>query len=352
MAELPAGGLQVAVEVGQIASGPGSAEQRAEALLGPIRRLVPFAAAAINLIDPDGGVQMPVVSRGYDDVVISYITSPASIEEMELLGINRQRAPLRLGDLPIPRQRIRGWVDYLQPAGFREGLAVSLFTPDGRHLGVMGLNTDTERHPTAAARDLIGVLAPTIANAVDPLRGITRVAGMVSDARAGIVLTRSGTTLPLPGLPTHPLLTAGSSVLTVAAERRTAGRVYSSFLCPDTADHTHGGHALITMLACPPESPHHLLGVVLVSPPGHLYGLTRRELEILGLIVEGWPNWRMAAALDLAQRTVNTHLEHILAKLSVPTRTVAAVRALRFGLYVPRPLHSVRTEGSNRAAGR
>jgi DNA-binding NarL/FixJ family response regulator len=75
-------------------------------------------------------------------------------------------------------------------------------------------------------------------------------------------------------------------------------------------------------------------------------------LEILGLIVEGWPNHRIAAALALAQRTVNTHLEHILAKLGAPTRTVAAARALRFGLYVPRPLHGVRKRGSDRGAAR
>jgi DNA-binding CsgD family transcriptional regulator len=32
---------------------------------------------------------------------------------------------------------------------------------------------------------------------------------------------------------------------------------------------------------------------------------------------------------------VAAHVEHILAKLSAPTRTLAAVRALRLGLYVP-----------------
>jgi DNA-binding CsgD family transcriptional regulator len=243
-------------------------------------------------------------------------------------------------------------VDYLRPAGFREGLAVGLFTSDGRHLGVLGLSTDTDRHPTEAARDLIGVLAPTIANAVDPLRGLARVAGMIGDARAGIVLTRAGTTMALPGLPSHPLLATGSEVLTVAAQRRTVGRVHGSFLCPFPTGDAQGGHVLITMLACPPDSPQHLSGVVLVSPPGYLHGLTRRELEILGLIVEGWPNWRIAAALALAQRTVNTHLEHILAKLEVPTRTVAAVRALRFGLYVPRALHDSRKEGFHRAVAR
>ena len=42
-------------------------------------------------------------------------------------------------------------------------------------------------------------------------------------------------------------------------------------------------------------------------------------------------------ALAIAQRTVATHIEHILAKLSVATRTLAAVSAEREGLYVRRP---------------
>jgi DNA-binding NarL/FixJ family response regulator len=82
-------------------------------------------------------------------------------------------------------------------------------------------------------------------------------------------------------------------------------------------------------------APQYVIAVVLLSPPGDLYGLTDRELEILGLLVQGWPNRRIAAALFIAQRTVAAHLEHILPKLGAPTRTLAAVRALRLGLYVP-----------------
>ena len=37
----------------------------------------------------------------------------------------------------------------------------------------------------------------------------------------------------------------------------------------------------------------------------------------------------------MAPRTVAAHLEHVLAKLEAPTRTLAAVRAERDGLYVP-----------------
>lgn len=350
VAELPPRGLEVAIELGKIASGSAHAAARTEALLDPLHRLIPFQAATILLNDPERGRQVPVVSRGYDEAVRGYIASPANSEEIELLGYNRRSPPRRVGDLPVPRDQIYGWREYLQPAGFREGLAVGLFTADGRHLGMLGLNTDTDRHPTEAARDLIGVLAPVIANAVDPLRSITAVAGIVGDAQAGIVLTRGGDPLPLPGLPTHPLLVVGSTVMAVAAEWLSTGRVYSSFLCPYGGDDTPDLHVLITVLACPLGSPEDLVAVVLVSPPGDLRGLTQRELEILGLIVEGWPNHRIAAALVVAQRTVNAHLEHILAKLGAATRTLAAVRALRFGLYVPRRLSGTRKGGSHPAA--
>jgi DNA-binding CsgD family transcriptional regulator len=348
--ELPPDGIEIAVEFGQIASGPGRVEQRAEALLEPLRRLVPFQAAGIFLLDPEGRGLVPVVRRGYDQAVCGYITSPANTDEIELLGFNRACLPMRVQDLPVAREQIRGWAEYLSPAGFREGLAVGLFTPDGRHLGLLGLNTDTDRHPTAAARDLIGRLAPMIAKAVDPLRPAAKVAGIVGDAKAGVVLTRAGDTLPLPGLGMHPLLDVDSNVVAVAAERLTAGGVYCSFLCPYAAADAPSGPVRITMLACPPDSPHDVVAVVLLSPPGDMRGLTPRELQILGLIVEGWPNQRIAAALFVTCRTVNAHLEHILAKLGAPTRTLAGVHALRFGLYVPRPLCDTRVESFQRAA--
>jgi DNA-binding CsgD family transcriptional regulator len=330
--------MEVAVEVGQIAAAPGRAEQRAEALLEQLHRLVPFRAAGIFLLDPERRRQVPVVSRGYDDAVRGYITGPANSDEIELLGLNRTHSPMRVQDLPVPREQVRGWSQYLWPAGFREGLAVGLFTPDGRYLGFLGLNTDTDRHPSADARDLIGALAPMIAKAVDPLRSAARVAEVVTDAWAGVVLTRGGNALPLPGLSTHPLLDVSSIVVTVAAERLTAAGFYSSFLCPDPATDAPASLVRITVLACPPVAPHHLTAVVLLSPSGDLRGLTRRELEVLGMVVEGWPNNRIAAVLFVTRRTVNAHLEHILAKLGAPTRTLAAVHALRFGLYVPRLL--------------
>jgi two-component system, NarL family, response regulator LiaR len=64
--------------------------------------------------------------------------------------------------------------------------------------------------------------------------------------------------------------------------------------------------------------------------------LTPREREVLVLIGRGFPNKRIATELGLAEKTVKTHVGHVLAKLGVDDRTQAAVLAVRAGLVDPR----------------
>ncbi len=68
---------------------------------------------------------------------------------------------------------------------------------------------------------------------------------------------------------------------------------------------------------------------VKATEPGHL---TRREHEVLGLIVGGRSNKRIAVELGISEKTVKTHVGHLLAKLDVADRTQAALLAIRDGL--------------------
>jgi DNA-binding CsgD family transcriptional regulator len=56
--------------------------------------------------------------------------------------------------------------------------------------------------------------------------------------------------------------------------------------------------------------------------------LTRREREVLALVVAGKTNGEIATILGISARTVQKHLEHVFDKLGVETRTAAAVRGL------------------------
>lgn len=62
-----------------------------------------------------------------------------------------------------------------------------------------------------------------------------------------------------------------------------------------------------------------------VDSAGKLDRLTSRQVEILQCLAAGRSNAQIAATLDLSQGTVRKHLEHILRRLEVTTRTAAAV---------------------------
>lgn len=60
--------------------------------------------------------------------------------------------------------------------------------------------------------------------------------------------------------------------------------------------------------------------------------LTPRELEVLQLMAEGLANKAIARELQISEHTVKFHVNAILSKLGVQSRTEAVVRATRAGL--------------------
>lgn len=61
-------------------------------------------------------------------------------------------------------------------------------------------------------------------------------------------------------------------------------------------------------------------------------GLTRREVEVLGLVADGRSNRDIAHELFLSERTVARHVANILAKLALPNRASATAFAYEHGL--------------------
>ena len=321
----------------QTAASAGTTSERAQALLEDLHRVVPFDGAWLALADPLGHGYHSLASVDLDLPIVEFLSGPLMARDIEVTATDRARPPLSPSDLPYPAEELPTWAECLLPAGIHEALALALFAPAGRHVGFLALLSGSRQPPSPATRRRLGRLGPVLAYGIDPMRSLLTAARLVRGATAGVVLHADGYCQALPGLQADRLLVPGSPVLAAARERIGDGTVYSSFLWPVGGSHAPGGYVRVTVLAAPEDLPPGLTAMALLSPAPDLHGLTPRELEVLGLLVEGGSNHEIARTLVVAPRTAAAHLEHVLLKLEAPTRTVAAVRAERDGLYVPAP---------------
>jgi two-component system nitrate/nitrite response regulator NarL len=96
-----------------------------------------------------------------------------------------------------------------------------------------------------------------------------------------------------------------------------------------------------------PFDPNELLARVRRLLPAPLAGgntarkLTRRELEVLSLLVDGLSQPEIAEKLFISPKTVGKHIEHILAKLGVHNRAQAVALAVREELIETHPAPDV-----------
>lgn len=122
--------------------------------------------------------------------------------------------------------------------------------------------------------------------------------------------------------------------------------------------------ALTVVVSLPPETPYGLMlrdsnpaalaralhavcgGLIVLDPPiapvliavsdaisdeDPAEKLTPREYEVLQLMAEGLPNKLIAQRLQISPNTVKFHINAILSKLEVQSRTEAVIRATRLG---------------------
>ncbi len=59
--------------------------------------------------------------------------------------------------------------------------------------------------------------------------------------------------------------------------------------------------------------------------------LTRREVQVMKNLLQGWSNKEIAEHLVISERTVQTHLTNIFSKMDVKSRTEAVLMAIRDG---------------------
>ncbi len=59
------------------------------------------------------------------------------------------------------------------------------------------------------------------------------------------------------------------------------------------------------------------------------YSLTKRELEVLKLVINGYSNQEIAKILNISPHTVKAHVSSLLDKFEVSVRVSLAVKAVK-----------------------
>jgi two-component system, NarL family, response regulator LiaR len=199
----------------------------------------------------------------------------------------------------------------------REGLRAFLELQDG--FEVVGEAADGEKAIVSATRLRPNViLMDLVMPQLDGVAAMRRLREEVPDARV-IVLTSF-----LDDDKLLPALRAGAAgYLLKNAEPQELARAVRA---------AHSGEAVLDPVVAA------RLVEALAAADGQepLDRLTPREREVLVLVGRGFSNKRIAKELGIAEKTVKTHVGHVLAKLGVTDRTQAAVVAVRSGIVGPR----------------
>jgi two-component system, NarL family, response regulator LiaR len=199
----------------------------------------------------------------------------------------------------------------------REGLRTFLELQDG--LEVVGEAADGEEAIVSATRLRPNViLMDLVMPQLDGVAAMRRLREEVPDARV-IVLTSF-----LDDDKLLPALRAGAAgyLLKNAEPQELARAVRAAHSGEAVLDPVVAARLVETLAAADGQEP--------------LDRLTPREREVLVLVGRGFSNKRIAKELGIAEKTVKTHVGHVLAKLGVTDRTQAAVVAVRSGIVGPR----------------
>ena len=98
-----------------------------------------------------------------------------------------------------------------------------------------------------------------------------------------------------------------------------------------SGDYWIGGERVANLL----RALHELQAQAAAVPERKTYGLTPRELEVVGCIVEGCSNRDIAKQFTLSEETVKRHLSNIFDKTGVSTRLELALFAIAHHLVEP-----------------
>jgi DNA-binding CsgD family transcriptional regulator len=327
VAPLGRNALRTVSNVAAIGSSSGSVEDRVSLILEELKALVPYGAAMLAGSDLSGGTRRSVVTSGYSRRLREYMLSAQFRSEMlDPFAEELEQWPIRECDLPVDPLSVRAIAEYLRPEGHTEGMLMSLTGRDGGAAGFLIISVPDSTPPTDEAITAIAHVGGVLGNLVDPLRDARWLTAMLAKDQTAVAILPDRSFVTLQGI-VPPDLDDPDSPL-----RRALGRIGHALGAdvPFTWLDDDGRWHSCRLLRC-----RDAVTVLTISESTQRYGLTRRELEVLTHLSLGRTNDEIAAELVVTTRTVRAHVERVMDKLTVASRSGAASRALREGLTLP-----------------
>ncbi|MGK5170523.1 helix-turn-helix transcriptional regulator [Geodermatophilus sp. CPCC 205761] len=286
---------------------------RAEAVLAALQSLS-TCAAAVERWDPVRSRHETLASSGYVADALAAMES-AFHEDPLFPAVRASGRPLRVCDIAPADRRGPMFERVITPLRYVDGVSLCL-SAGGRYVGSLHASTASEGVDDEAV-GWLRLLRADLASLVDPLGG--QVPVVPGDGGVLAWAPADGRLLALTPC-AHPSLVAGP---------------LAALLHPSAWPSRLGRHLLVlrgaelTAVEARPAG----RWVVVEHRPGEApAGLSLRELEVLCGLAEGETNRMVARSLGVTERTVATHVEHLLAKLGAGNRAAAAAFAVGAGL--------------------
>lgn len=310
------------------------ADGRLDRALGVLRELAEAPAAVLTRWEGPHRAAAALATHGYPAAVVRAVTAPHFHDrDPAYQRIRRDPGrPLRCWwDLDFDYGGSQLARELLVPGGFRGGVSLRLETRNGRYVGDLHMSTEDRRLPTPAAMHALNrartVLAQLCLADARPHPPDFPRCPEDSDEEEVVLVAADGTV---------EVLAAGPDGEVAQAVLALAARSTGIFPLDGPAERIRRWVAPDGVWRRVRVRRSRTATVVSVRRERMPYGLTPRELDVLGMLGEGMSNFAISRRLRLSERTVAHCMERILNKLGAASRAQAAALSEREGLIVIR----------------
>lgn len=290
---------------------------RARDVIDELAGVVDYAGAVLATWDESVGHHHVVAVADYNDDVVEALTSAAYVSDPKWPQLRARREPLRWADVPGHASSSAFYQDMLRPHGYLEGVTVPIYSAEARYVGMLALSVSSTTAPTDDQVMLLQAAAPS-------LSGVLQLPALVGDDahRHSLTIARDGTVTSINRSPPPP-----PGLVSTAIQFVRQDWIPGRFLAEDAA-------MGIMQVEIVPWDASIDRGVLVTWYRRQIpYGLSLRELDVLSGLIAGLTNREISVLYGISDRTVSTHVEHILRKLNAPSRAAAVARGVHEGLH-------------------